>query len=177
MKGRNYRLSRGMPFCRREYMGGIPQCKIARFSTGQASNDYDIKLELTNQVRGQVRHNAIEAARVAANKKLVLIGESSYFLKVKLYPHIVLKENKMIATAGADRLQEGMRHAWGKPTGLAARVYAGKVMLEVHIMKENLSQAKDALRTAASKLPFTTTIVESLLKSDTPGDIVDDKDR
>ena len=33
----------------------------------------------------------------------------------------------MIATAGADRLQEGMRRAFGKATGLAARIQPGQV--------------------------------------------------
>ena len=67
----------------------------------------------------------LEAARVAANKKLTPIGETAYFLRVKVYPHVILRENRMIATAGADRLQEGMRKAWGKPMGLAAEGYAG----------------------------------------------------
>ena len=41
-----------------------------------------------------------------------------------------MRENKMIATAGADRLQEGMRKAFGKPIGSRRVVDIGTVVLE-----------------------------------------------
>ena len=63
MKGVNYRETRGMPYVRREYIAGKPQIKIARFSSGQASNNYDYKLELLATEKIQIRHNALEAAR------------------------------------------------------------------------------------------------------------------
>jgi large subunit ribosomal protein L10e len=62
----------------------------------------------------------------------------------------------MIATAGADRLQEGMRKAFGKPIGLAARVKIGSVILELSVMNENLDKAKLAMWAAATKLPMKT---------------------
>src|SRR3989442_15465786 len=78
----------------------------------------------------QIRHNALESARVSANKVLFdKYGETGYRLQLCVYPHIILRENKMIATAGADRLQEGMRRAFGKPTGRAARVHDGQSIL------------------------------------------------
>ena len=110
-----------MPYVRREYIKGKPQSKIAKFSSGQASNSYDYKLELIVTENIQIRHNALEAARLSANKRMAQAGETSFFSKLKVYPHVLLRENKMIATAGADRLQEGMRRAFGKATGLAAR--------------------------------------------------------
>lgn len=147
------------------YSPGSPNVKIARFSTGQASPDYDYILQLISTEKVQIRHNAIEAARVAANKKLVPIGETAYFLKVKVYPHVILRENKMIATAGADRLQEGMRKAFGKPIGLAARVVNGSTILELHVKRENLDKAKEALKSAATKLPMPTKIEVTPLKT------------
>jgi len=111
---------------------------------------------LVSDGRVQVRHNALEAARVACNKKLAPLGEDNYLLKVKMYPFEILKENKMIATAGADRLQEGMRKAFGKPVGLAARVHAGSVIYEVSVKAENLALGKTALEAAMSKLPMRT---------------------
>jgi large subunit ribosomal protein L10e len=59
----------------------------------------------------------------------------------------------MIATAGADRLQEGMRRAFGKPVGLAARVERGTALLELQVRRDNLELAKRALHVASSKLP------------------------
>ncbi len=155
-----------MPLTSKVFAPGAPNSKIARFSTGQANPNYDYLLKLVSTEKVQIRHNALEAARVAANKKLTPIGEAAYFLRVKVYPHVILRENKMIATAGADRLQEGMRKAWGKPTGLAARVTPGSVILELEIGKDNLATAKSAMKSASSKLPMPTeVIVESISKS------------
>ena len=153
MKGVNYREPRGMPYVRREYIAGKPQIKIARFSSGQfRENQYDYKLELLATEKIQIRHNALESARLAANKTMARAGETSFFSTLKVYPHVLLRENKMIATAGADRLQEGMRRAFGKSTGLAARVLPGQVIYEAYVSASNLTLAKDAFKVASSKL-------------------------
>lgn len=153
MKGVNYRVPRGMPYVRREYIAGKPQLKIARFSSGQARSDYDYKVELIVTDNIQIRHNSLEAARLAANKTMAReAGEASFFSMLRVYPHVLLRENKMIATAGADRLQEGMRRAFGKSTGLAARVQRGQVIFEAHVASQNLNIAKDAFKVASSKL-------------------------
>jgi large subunit ribosomal protein L10e len=153
-----------MPTVRKDYLPGAPNPRIAKFSVGNAKGDYDYKLQLVAKARCQIRHNALEAARVAANKKLAKIGEDRYFLQVKVYPHVILRENKMIATAGADRLQEGMRKAYGKPVGLAARVDDGTVLLEVSVYANDVGVAKEALKGAASKLPVETSIAILPLK-------------
>jgi len=152
MKGANYREPRGMPYVRREYISGKPQSKIAKFSSGQASQSYDYKLELVATENIQIRHNALEAARLAASKKMAQGGETTFFSKLKVYPHVLLRENKMIATAGADRLQEGMRRAFGKATGLAARVKPGQTIIEAYVNTSNLELAKSGFKVASSKL-------------------------
>jgi large subunit ribosomal protein L10e len=86
------------------------------------------------------------------------LGEEGYYLVVRTYPHIVLRENKMIATAGADRLQEGMRKAFGKPIGVAARVDIGTTVLELHVKAADLELGKKALHAAKAKLPMLTEI-------------------
>jgi large subunit ribosomal protein L10e len=153
MKGVNYREPRGMPYVRREYIAGKPQIKIARFSSGQSKeNYYDYKLELLATERIQIRHNALESARLAANKTMARAGDTSFFSSLKVYPHVLLRENKMIATAGADRLQEGMRRAFGKATGLAARIQPNQVIYEAYVTASNLALAKEAFKVASSKL-------------------------
>ena len=129
---------------------------MARFTTGKSRPDYDYLFKLISRGRVQIRSNALEAARVAASKKIALIGEENFFLKVVPFPHSVLRENKMIATAGADRLQEGMRKAFGKPIGVAARVEIGSVILELSLKAENLEKGKEAMWAAATKLPTMT---------------------
>jgi large subunit ribosomal protein L10e len=164
MKGVNYREHRGMPYVRREYIAGKPQIKIARFSSGQAKNDYDYKMELLATAKIQIRHNALESARLAANKTMAKAGEMSFFSTLKVFPHVILRENKMIATAGADRLQEGMRRAFGKATGLAARIHPGQVIFQAYCTTANLSLAKDGFKVASSKLGCPTTIRITPLK-------------
>src|SRR5215210_1140220 len=152
MKGVNYRETRGMPYVRREYIAGKPQMKIARFSSGLAGDNYDYKIELIATEKLQLRHNALEAARLAANKRMAHAGDTSFFSILRVYPHVLLRENKMIATAGADRLQEGMRRAFGKATGLAARLKPGQTIIEAFVLSDNLSLAKEGFKIASSKI-------------------------
>jgi large subunit ribosomal protein L10e len=163
LKGRNYRAIKGRPYTRVEYIKGHPQLKIAKFTIGNPSEKYDYIFKLISCERAQVRHNALEAARVSVNKLATALGEGNYYLSVKAFPHCILRENKVVATAGADRLSEGMRRAFGKAVGLAARVEDGSVLLELGIKGKNVQQAKDAIKVASSKLPVKTRleIVES----------------
>lgn len=167
MHGANYRIGNGQPYTRKKYIKGKPQIKIAKFSGGQRA-DYDYCVQLCSSEKVQIRHMAIEAARLSANKKIEQVtGETGYFSTLRIYPHILLRENKMIATAGADRLQEGMRGAFGKAVSLAARVNRGQCIMEVLVKKEHLEVAKKALHGAAVKLPMTPSIKVIPLKTAT----------
>jgi large subunit ribosomal protein L10e len=145
-----------MPYVRREYIDAIPGLRIAKFTMGKLTSGYDYILRLISESKVQVRQNALEAARVGANKIIEKVGEDNYFLRLVPFPHVILRENKMIATAGADRLSEGMRRAFGKPIGLAARIEPGDTVIELYVKKEYLDKAKEALRIAKSKLPMKT---------------------
>ena len=91
-------------------------------------------------------------------------GEATFFSKLKVYPHVLLRENKMIATAGADRLQEGMRRAFGKATGLAARLKPGQTVIEAYVLSNNLPLAKEGFKIASSKIGCPTEIRVTSLK-------------
>jgi len=165
MHGANYRIGNGQPYTRKKYIKGKPQIKIAKFSGGQRA-DYDYCVQLCSSEKVQIRHMAIESARLSANKAIETVtGETGYFSTLRIYPHILLRENKMIATAGADRLQEGMRGAFGKAVSLAARVNRGQCIMEVHVKKEHLEVAKKALHGASVKLPMTPSIKVISLKT------------
>ena len=159
MHGANYRTGNGQPYTRKEFIKGKPQIKIAKFSGGKRDADYDYCIQLLSNEKVQIRHMAIESARLAANKAIEQVaGETGYFSNLRIYPHILLRENKMIATAGADRLQEGMRGAFGKAISLAARIDRGQILMEAFVKKEHLEAAKKAMHGAAVKLPITPTI-------------------
>lgn len=159
----------GPPYTRKEYIPGAPQPKITKFELGNPKLDYDYELVLVAEEAGQIRHNALEAVRVMASKRLATVaGENNYYLKIRVYPHHVLRENKMMAFAGADRLQDGMRLSFGKPIGLAARVSSGDPILVVRVSAQHLQAAKDALRIAGSKIPLPWRIVVKPLKEGLP---------
>lgn len=153
MHGANYSCGNGQPYTRREYIKGKPQIKIAKFQGGKR-DDYDYCLQLLANEKIQIRHTAMEAARLTANKVIEKsAGETGYASKLRIFPHVLLRENKMIAAAGADRLQEGMRRSFGKAVSLAARVNVGQCIIEMHINGEHLAEAKKAMKNAAIKLP------------------------
>jgi large subunit ribosomal protein L10e len=154
-----YRQIRGQPFTRREYMGGIPNLRIAAFNVGNTSGDFPIELALVAQESCQVRHNALEAARITANRVMTKTGVMNYHLKVLIFPHNVLRENKQATGAGADRVSQGMRSAFGKNVGLAARVYPGTRLIQIRTNKAQFMKAKEALRKAGMKMPTPTRIV------------------
>jgi len=159
LKGKDYRVPEGMPYVRREYIHGAPQPKITKFTMGNPKGDFSYRVSLLPLKKVQIRHNALEALRVTVNKQLAdKLGGENYCLRIKAYPHVVLRENKMMAFAGADRLQEGMRRAFGKAVGLAARVEAGRPVVEVEVKAEGIEVAKRALKIGASKLPTPCTI-------------------
>ena len=158
MHGECYRIGNGQPYTRKKYIKGKPQIKIAKFEGGQ-KGDYDFSVQLLINEKMQLTHMAIESTRLTANKTLEkAAGESGYFSKLRIYPHVLLRENKMIAAAGADRLQEGMRRAFGKAVSLAARVKRGQCIMELQVKKEHVEAAQNALKLACVKLPGTPTI-------------------
>ena len=158
MHGECYRKGNGQPYTRKKYIKGKPQIKIAKFEGGQ-KGDYDFSVHHLINEKMQLTHMAIESTRLTANKTLEkAAGESGYFSKLRIYPHVLLRENKMIAAAGADRLQEGMRRAFGKAVSLAARVKRGQCIMELQVKKEHVEAAQNALKLACVKLPGTPTI-------------------
>jgi large subunit ribosomal protein L10e len=148
-----YREIRGQAYCRREYMGGVPACRITQFEHGTKA-DYPVRMSLRVVEQCQIRHIALEAARISANRFLTKkVGQSGYHLKIKIYPHNVLRENKIATGAGADRISEGMRHAFGKPIGTAARVVRDQEIIALETSQNHFVTAKLALKRAAVKLP------------------------
>ncbi|MDH3277508.1 MAG: 50S ribosomal protein L16 [Nitrosopumilus sp.] len=159
MHGANYRDGAGQPFTRKKYIKGKPQIKIAKFQGGKKGT-YEFCVQLLLNEKIQIRHMAIEACRLAANKTLEkTTGESGYYSRLRIYPHNLLRENKMIAAAGADRLQEGMRRAWGKAVSLGARVKAGQPIMELYVNSQHVDAAKKALKGSCVKLPGTPKVI------------------
>lgn len=119
---------------------------------GTKKKDYDLEFELVAEHDVILRDNAIESARQSSNKYLEKIIPGNYYFIVKIYPHHVIRENKMIAGAGADRLQKGMRRSFGRPTDRAARIYKGKSLFTIYTNSANKEHIHIALERARRKI-------------------------
>jgi large subunit ribosomal protein L10e len=159
MRAKNYREVKGQPYVRHEYIKSIPQSKITKFSMGDTKAQFAYQASLIAKESAQIRTNALEAARVATNRVLMEKLQNNYLLQVIPYPHVILRENKMIFGAHADRLQDGMSRAFGKPIGTAARVKLGQEIIQIKVAKEAVDIAKEALKRGSIKLPIPCRIV------------------
>ncbi|HOV67523.1 MAG TPA: ribosomal protein L16, partial [Methanoregulaceae archaeon] len=65
--GKMYRNLSKKAYTRREYMGGVPGSKIVQFEMGNLSADFPVQLSLEVEEACQIRHTALEAARISIN--------------------------------------------------------------------------------------------------------------
>ena len=157
-----YRRLKGPAYTRRKYIGGVPNNRIMSFHAGNRvaaeTGQFKVIMELRADNSCQIRHTALEAARVISNSTIRKIaGTDGYALRVHTFPHHILRENKQATGAGADRVSQGMRCAFGKNVGTAARVRRGQRVISIHCNPKDYLTAKDALRKAGMKFPTPTT--------------------
>ncbi|ODV85705.1 hypothetical protein CANARDRAFT_198072 [[Candida] arabinofermentans NRRL YB-2248] len=154
---RCYRYCKNKPFPKSRYNRGVPDAKVRIFDLGRKKasvDDFPLCVHLVSNELEQLSSEALEAARICANKYITKVsGRDSFHLRIRVHPHHVLRINKMLSCAGADRLQQGMRGAWGKPHGLAARVDIGQVLFSVRTKDSNKEVVIEALRRARYKFP------------------------
>ena len=151
---RMYTKISGPAYTRREFMGGVPYPKITTFIQGNQKKDFEIEMRLIAEESCQIRHIALEAARISINRKMAeATGSENYFLHIRPYPHQVIREHKMATGAGADRISSGMRAAFGRPVGTAARVHSNDVIMVARSNPDQAKKLRDALHKASIKLP------------------------
>ncbi|MCW1301113.1 MAG: 50S ribosomal protein L16 [Candidatus Nanoarchaeia archaeon] len=146
----------------KSYITGVPPLKLRVFEMGNKQGEFEKKVSLVSNAEMQIRENALEAARVTANKFLEKnAGIENYFMRINVYPHQVLREHSFATVAGADRFQRGMSLAFGKPCGRAARVRKDQELIIVKTSEKYVEIAKEALKRAAAKLPGNCKVVIS----------------
>ena len=165
MHAKNYRPVRGQAYTRKKFAKGFPPPKIVKFTMGDTKGTFEVEAKLVALKRAQIRHNALEAARIATNRLLVDKLVNDYLMQVRPYPHIILRENKMIFGAHADRLQQGMRRSFGKPIGTAARVKPGQTIISVKVKTAAIDTAKESLKRGSAKLPIPCKITINKIES------------
>jgi len=137
--------------------------KIQKFNMGNINAFKEGKLNTWIWVKSkdavQIRDNALEACRKQILRNLEKkVGKNNFYFKVVKYPHQVLRENKMLTGAGADRLQTGMQLAFGTPVGNATVVKKNQPIFFIATTEGFINDIKKICNSISSKLPCSTKI-------------------
>lgn len=149
-----------------------PKIRIYDLGKKKASVDeFPLTVHMISDEYQQLSSEALEAARICANKYIAkTTGKDSFHMRVRVHPFHVIRINKMLSCAGADRLQTGMRGAFGKPQGTVARVNIGQILISVRTKDNNKAVVIEALRRAKYKFPGRQKIIISKKWGFTPLD-------
>merc|ERR1712022_33662 len=151
-----YRYQKNKPYIKSRYCCGVPDPKIRIFDLGRKKAsvyDFSYCAHLVSDELEQVSCEALEACRIACNKYMTKTsGKDAFHLRIRVHPFHVLRINKMLSCAGADRLQTGMRGAFGKSYGTVARVKIGQILCSIRCREGAGKNAHEALRRACFKI-------------------------
>jgi len=162
---RCYRYCKNKPYPKSRFCRGVPDPKIRNFDVGakrEKVDSFPAAIHLVSRELEQISSEALEAARIQANKHMIKnSNKDSFHMRMRAHPYHVLRINKMLSCAGADRLQTGMRQSWGKPNGVAARVTIGQILISIRTKDNLITVAHESLRRAKFKFPGRQLIVKS----------------
>jgi len=154
---RCYRYCKNKPYPKSRFCRGVPDAKIRIFDLGKkkaAVDDFPLCIHLVSDEYEQLSSEALEAGRICCNKYMVkYCGKDQFHIRMRLHPFHVIRINKMLSCAGADRLQTGMRGAFGNPLGTVARVNIGQPIMSVRSLDKHKASVIEALRRAKFKFP------------------------
>ena len=163
-KALSYSKKHATPYTRRSsvksknYIKAVPQMKVSKFRMGDIKGyqlgKYKIIIKLCLAEPIIIRDLALEAARQYVNKELETDALGQFYFEVRVYPHHIIRENKVVTGAGADRTSTGMQRSFGVTTARAAMV---KKNQEIYLVAVNSEKAKriaiKALEKVKAKLP------------------------
>jgi large subunit ribosomal protein L10e len=89
----------------------VPEAKIKIFDVGKKKlpvDTFPACVHLLSLEKEQISSESLEAARITANKHMInCVGKDNFHIRVRLHPYNIIRINKMLTCAGADRLQTG----------------------------------------------------------------------
>tara|TARA_Y100000310_G_C20423819_1_gene687986 strand:- start:198 stop:710 length:513 start_codon:yes stop_codon:yes gene_type:complete len=157
-KGKCYRTvkrayTRKSKYKKKGFVKSTAASKVVKYHMGDTSKDFKKIVKLVSKDKYQVRHNALESCRMLINRQLIKkFGPKGYHMFINVFPHHILRENKMLTGAGADRMQSGMKHAFGKAMGSAAQVKKGTTIFTVMVDSEE-GFVSDLMKKVKTRLP------------------------
>jgi large subunit ribosomal protein L10e len=141
----------------KSYIKTIPPSKIAKFNMGDVEKynkgGFSHKILIVTKKPIQIRDNAIEASRQLILRHLEKNFKKDFYMEVNAHPHHILRENKMLTGAGADRMQTGMQHSFGKPVGVAAQLSKKGKIFTIVCNEKDIPLIRKIIKKAKPKLP------------------------
>jgi len=154
--------TRKSKYKKKGFIKAVPNHKIVRFHMGEPKKEFPVTVKLVAKEKFQIRHNSLESVRILLNKQLqTKLGNKGYHFFINIYPHHILRDNKMLTGAGADRMQTGMQQSFGKVVGSAAQVKEGTAILTVCVDEANLDFARKTLAKAKPRIAGKVAVVQA----------------
>ena len=153
----------------KSYIKTIPPNKVVKFHMG-AIKDFDegklkFIIKLVSGEKIMIRDNSLEACRQHVNRLMDKEFLGQHYFTVKVYPHHLLRENRALTGAGADRMSSGMQKSFGSIAGRAAMVKEGQEIFVIATSTEKARKyAFKLFQTIKAKLPCHTRVVLETLK-------------
>ena len=105
------RYIKNKPYIKSRYCRGVPEAKIKIFDVGKKKlgvDTFPACVHLLSLEKEQISSESLEAARITTNKHMInSVGKDNFHIRVRLHPFNIIRINKMLTCAGADRLQTG----------------------------------------------------------------------
>lgn len=103
----SYRYCKNKPYPKSRFCRGVPDPKIRIFDLGRKRanvEDFPLCVHLVSDEYEQLSSEALEAGRICCNKYLVKhCGKDQFHIRIRVHPFHVIRINKMLSCAGADR--------------------------------------------------------------------------
>ena len=152
------------------YVKAVPIQKIVKFNMGDIKGHeegkYKLIMTLVTEENIQIRDLSLEAARQSLHKDLTDIIPKSYFLRCNVYPHNILRNNRVFSGGSkGERVQTGMSKSFGTSEGRAATVKKGNPVFTVWFNgEENIHKIKGVFAKATPKLPCRSRLIVERIK-------------
>merc|ERR1711865_524356 len=152
---RCYRYQKNKPYPKSRYNRGVPDPKIRLYDGGKKKSqwrDFPVSVHLVSKEKEMISSESLESARIAANKYMVTqTAKDAFHMRIRPHPWHTVRINKMLSCAGADRLQQGMRGAFGKPYIKTARVAIDQVLMSIRTRPQYVKFAQEAMNRSRFK--------------------------
>jgi len=140
------------------FIKSTPFSKIVKFNMGKVKkfqdDEFDTIVKVIAAERVQIRDNALESLRQTILRNIEKEFAGQFYFEIRVYPHHILRENKMLTGAGSDRMQTGMQKSFGKVIGRAAMVKKDQEIALIAISGDKqLRHLRKVLKTVKPKLP------------------------